>query len=204
MSTYSPMAVSESTSSSRPRVGGAVVRKAKLQDAVNIFELVNSLSGDGTLLRRSYAEICENVRDFTVAESESGVFLGCGALHLYGPHLAEVRSIVVKPEAKGQGAGGKVLQALLAEAEDQGVTAVCLFTRIPDFFFHFAFRVVDRTALPDKIYKDCQTCPRLYACDEVAMVRGPLPKIAVLGPSRFSQPDLVKLQTGTLAGKSGQ
>ena len=204
MSTYSPMTVSESTSSSRPRVGGAVVRKAKLQDAVNIFELVNSLSGDGTLLRRSYAEICENVRDFTVAESESGVFLGCGALHLYGPHLAEVRSIVVKPEAKGQGAGGKVLQALLAEAEDQGVTAVCLFTRIPDFFFHFAFRVVDRTALPDKIYKDCQTCPRLYACDEVAMVRGPLPKIAVLGPSRFSQPDLVKLQTGTLAGKSGQ
>jgi amino-acid N-acetyltransferase len=198
------MTVSESTSSSRPRVGGAVVRKAKLQDAVNIFELVNSLSGDGTLLRRSYAEICENVRDFTVAESESGVFLGCGALHLYGPHLAEVRSIVVKPEAKGQGAGGKVLQALLAEAEDQGVTAVCLFTRIPDFFFHFAFRVVDRTALPDKIYKDCQTCPRLYACDEVAMVRGPLPKIAVLGPSRFSQPDLVKLQTGTLAGKSGQ
>jgi len=204
LSTYSPMTVSESTSSSRPRVGGAVVRKAKLQDAVNIFELVNSLSGDGTLLRRSYAEICENVRDFTVAESESGVFLGCGALHLYGPHLAEVRSIVVKPEAKGQGSGGKVLQALLAEAEDQGVTAVCLFTRIPDFFFHFAFRVVDRTALPDKIYKDCQTCPRLYACDEVAMVRGPLPKIAVLGPSRFSQPDLVKLQTGTLAGKSGQ
>jgi amino-acid N-acetyltransferase len=87
--------VSESTSSSRPRVGGAIVRKAKLQDAVNVFELVNSLSGDGTLLRRTYAEICENVRDFAVAESESGVFLGCGALHLYGPHLAEVRSIVV-------------------------------------------------------------------------------------------------------------
>jgi amino-acid N-acetyltransferase len=204
LSTYSPMAVSESTSSSRPRVGGAVVRKAKLQDAVNIFELVNSLSGDGTLLRRSYAEICENVRDFTVAESESGVFLGCGALHLYGPHLAEVRSIVVKPEAKGQGAGGKILRALLAEAEDQGVTAVCLFTRIPDFFFHFAFRVVDRTTLPDKIYKDCQTCPRLYACDEVAMVRGPLPRIAVLGPSRFSEPELVKLQTGTLTPPTGK
>ena len=143
-------------------------------------------------------EVCENVRDFTVAESEAGVFLGCGALHLYGPHLAEVRSIVVKPEAKGQGAGGKLLRALLSEAEEQSVTAVSLFTRIPDFFFHFGFRVVDRTALPDKIYKDCQTCPRLYACDEVAMVRGPLPKIAVLGPSRFAEPELVKLQTGTV------
>jgi amino-acid N-acetyltransferase len=192
---------STSTTSSRPRALGASVRPAKLQDAVNIFELVNSLSGDGTLLRRNYAEICENVRDFQIAESESGVFLGCGALHLYGPHLAEVRSIVVKPEAKGQGAGGKLLRALLAEAEDQGVVAVCLFTRIPDFFFHFGFRVADRTALPDKIYKDCQTCPRLYACDEVAMVRGPLPKIAVLGPTRFPQQDLVKLQTGVIPHK---
>ncbi len=189
---------STSTSSSRPRVGGAVVRQAKLQDAVEIFTLVNSLSGDGTLLRRSYAEICENVRDFAVAESEAGVFLGCGALHLYGPHLAEVRSIVVKPEAKGQGAGGKLLRALLAEAEDQGVVSVCLFTRIPDFFFHFGFRVADRTTLPDKIYKDCQTCLRLYACDEVAMVRGPLPKIAVLGPTRIPQPELVKLQTSVI------
>jgi amino-acid N-acetyltransferase len=189
---------STSTTSSRPRVIGASVRPAKLQDAVHIFELVNSLSGDGTLLRRSYAEICENVRDFAVAESESGVFLGCGALHLYGPHLAEVRSIVVKPEAKGQGAGGKLLRALLAEAEDQGVVCVCLFTRIPDFFFHFGFRVADRTALPDKIYKDCQTCPRLYACDEVAMVRGPLPRIAVLGPTRFPQQELVKLQTSVV------
>jgi amino-acid N-acetyltransferase len=189
--TLEPLSDSTSTTSSRPRVGGATVRPAKLQDAAQVFELVNSLSGDGTLLRRNYAEICENVRDFQVAESEAGVFLGCGALHLYGPHLAEVRSIVVKPEAKGQGAGGKLLRALLAEAEDQGVVSVCLFTRIPDFFFHFGFRISDRTALPD-------TCPRLYACDEVAMVRGPIPRIAVLGPTRIPQPELVKLQTSVI------
>ena len=189
---------STSTSSSRPRVGGAHIRQARLQDAVHLFELINSLSGDGTLLRRNYAEICENVRDFKIAESEAGIFLGCGALQLYGPHLAEVRSIVVKPEAKGQGAGGKLLRTLLEEAEYQGVASVCLFTRIPDFFFHFGFRISDRTALPDKIYKDCQTCPRLYACDEVAMVRGPIPRIAVLGPVRFPEPELVKLQTSVI------
>src|SRR5580692_8435400 len=176
-----------------------LVRKARLQDASNVFELVNSLSGDGTLLKRQFAEICENIRDFTVAESDRGVFLGCGALHLYGPHLAEVRSIVVRPEAKGQGAGGRILPALLEEAEEQGVVSVCLFTRIPDFFFHFGFRVADRTTLPDKIYKDCQACPRLYACDEVAMVRGPLPRIAVLGPTKIAQPELVKLQVGHIA-----
>ncbi|HSY34196.1 MAG TPA: GNAT family N-acetyltransferase [Acidobacteriaceae bacterium] len=176
------------------------IHKARLQDARNIFDLVNSLSGDGTLLQRSYAEICENIRDFTVAETSEGGFLGCGALHLYGPHLAEVRSIVMKPEAKGQGAGGLLLKALVAEAEEHAVLSVCLFTRIPDFFEHFGFRVAERNAMPDKIYKDCQTCPRLYACDEVAMVRGPLPKIAVLGPSKIQRPELVTLQlssTGT-------
>ena len=176
------------------------IHKAHLQDARNIFDLVNSLSGDGTLLQRSYAEICENIRDFTVAETDEGEFLGCGALHLYGPHLAEVRSIVMRPEAKGQGAGGSLLKALVEEAEQHAVLSVCLFTRIPDFFEHYGFRVADRDVMPDKIYKDCQTCPRLYACDEVAMVRGPLPKIAMLGPSKIQRPELVTLQlssTGT-------
>lgn len=174
-----------------------IVRKARLQDARNIYDLVNSLSSDGTLLRRNYAELCENIRDFTIAERPVGdhasEFLGCGALHLYGPHLAEVRSIVVKPEAKGLGAGGKLLQALIDEAAQHEVMSVCLFTRIPDFFDRFGFRVADRDAMPDKIYKDCQTCPRLYACDEVAMVRGPLPKIAVLGPKEVTRPELVQI-----------
>jgi amino-acid N-acetyltransferase len=169
------------------------IRKARLQDASNIYELVNSLSHDGTLLRRAFAEICENVRDFTVAESDNGIFLGCGALHLYGPHLAEVRSIVVRPEAKSKGTGGMLLQSLLDEAEDHGVGCVCLFTRIPDFFFRHGFRVVeDRTALPDKIYKDCQNCPRLYRCDEVAMARGQIPKVSILG-TRIEAEQLVRL-----------
>jgi amino-acid N-acetyltransferase len=169
------------------------IRKARLQDATNIYELVNSLSTDGTLLGRNYAEICENVRDFTIAESDAGVFLGCGALHLYGPHLAEIRSIVVKPEAKSRGVGGKLLFALLGEADQHGVGCVCLFTRIPDFFYRYGFRPVeDRTALPDKIFKDCQNCPRLYRCDEVAMARGEVPRVSILGP-KLQAEKLVKV-----------
>ena len=165
-----------------------LVRKALLQDASNVYDLVNSLSGDGTLLKRPFAEICENIRDFTVAESDGGVFLGCGALHFYGPHLCEVRSIVVKPEAKGQGAGGRILGALIEEAEEHGIQSVCLFTRIPDFFFKYGFRTVeDKAELPDKIFKDCQSCPRLHRCDEVAMVRGRIPRISILGPREEAQ-----------------
>ena len=168
-------------------------RNAKLPDSFAIEQLIQVHVGDGTLLPRSLSEICENIRDFTVAESDSGVFLGCGALHLYGPHLSEVRSIVVRPEAKGQGAGGRILNALVDEAEEHGIQSVCLFTRIPDFFFKYGFRIVeDKAELPDKVFKDCQSCPRLHRCDEVAMVRGRLPRISILGPRHEAQ-ELVRL-----------
>ena len=169
-------------------------RKAKLPDAVAIETLIGAYSTDGTLLPRKLAEICENIRDFTIAESEAGVFLGCGALHLYGPHLCEVRSIVVKPEAKGKGAGGRILSGLIEEAEEHGIQSVCLFTRIPDFFFKYGFRnVEDKSDLPDKIFKDCQICPRLHRCDEVAMVRGRIPRVSILGPRTEAQ-QLVQLR----------
>src|ERR1700690_2626403 len=71
-------------------------RDAILPDAERIHELISSYSGDGTLLPRTFAEICENVRDFVVLEHR-GRIIGCGALHLYGQHLAEIRSITVNP-----------------------------------------------------------------------------------------------------------
>src|SRR5271156_6484169 len=71
-------------------------RKAILPDAQHIHELISAYSADGTLLPRTLAEICENVRDFVVLEDD-GRIIGCGALHLYGTHLAEIRSITVAP-----------------------------------------------------------------------------------------------------------
>ncbi len=62
-------------------------RDAVLPDAEQIHALIAAYSGDGTLLPRTLAEICENVRDFVVLEHD-GRIIGCGALHLYGVHLA--------------------------------------------------------------------------------------------------------------------
>jgi amino-acid N-acetyltransferase len=70
---------------------------------------------------------------------------------------------------------------------------VCLFTRIPDFFFKYGFRTVeDKADLPDKIFKDCQICPRLHRCDEVAMVRGRIPRMSILG-ARHEAQQLVRI-----------
>jgi amino-acid N-acetyltransferase len=150
-------------------------RKAQLQDARSIYQLIDSLTCDGTLLRRSYLEICANIHTFTIVETGSRQFIGCAALHVYGQHLAEIRSIVVHPDTKGHGAGGLLVHALLDQAEASGIKCVCLFTRIPAFFEHFHFRIVERQALRDKVLKDCIHCARRNACDEIAMAIGELP-----------------------------
>jgi amino-acid N-acetyltransferase len=144
-------------------------------------------------LPRSLAEISENIRDFVVVETASAAgpdIIGCGALHLYGTHLAEVRSIAVRPSAQGLGAGRLLVNALFEEADLHRVTCVCLFTRIPEFFQRLGFKIAEREKLPDKIYKDCMSCPRLLACDEIAMYRGELPHFAILEPAHA---DLIKL-----------
>ena len=164
-------------------------RKAQLHDARCIHQLIHSFTHDGTLLPRRYAEICTNIDTFTVVETVYGQFIGCAALHVYGPHLAEIRSIVVRPEAKGRGAGGLLVRALLDQVEASGIQCVCLFTRIPAFFEHFHFRVSERQALPDKVVKDCDHCARRNACDEIAMVIGELP-----GLRGRRGADLVQLQ----------
>ncbi len=168
-------------------------RNAILPDVEHIHGIIGPYAQSGTLLPRTVAELCENVRDFVVVEDQ-GKVIGCGALHLYGLHLAEIRSIAVHPVAKKKGAGRKLVEALIEEAERHKVSCVCLFTRIPEFFALMGFSIARREELPDKIYKDCLHCPSLYACDEIAMVRGPLPaNIPAYREARIQIP-LVRLQ----------
>jgi amino-acid N-acetyltransferase len=157
-------------------------REAILPDAEHIHRLIAAYSGDGTLLPRSLAEICENVRDFVVIERDDHI-VGCGALHLYGPHLSEIRSITVDPEYQHGGCGRELVDALLEQAEKHQVSCVCLFTRAPEFFARLGFIEAIRESLPDKINKDCCNCPRLHCCDEVAMVRGEVPRYSMLSDS---------------------
>jgi amino-acid N-acetyltransferase len=149
-------------------------RSGVLPDVEHIHAIILPYAREGTLLARSIPELCENVRDFIVAE-EDGRIVGCGALHLYGTHLAEIRSIAVSLQSKGRGVGRSLVSALIEEARRHTVTCVCLFTRTPEFFGHLGFEIARKEALPDKIYKDCVDCPKLTACDEIAMVMGRIP-----------------------------
>ena len=173
-----------------------LVRNAVLTDAAQIERLISAEVTGSSLIPRSLPEICENIRDFVVIE-EKGRVVGCGALHLYGLHLAEIRSITIRKTYRGKGAGRRLVDALLAEADRHRVTCICLFTKIPEFFARLGFRTAERESLPDKAYRDCQFCPKLHACDEIAMVRGELPNFAILAPSeKVNAPGFKELQPG--------
>ena len=144
------------------------IRQAQLPDVPAMLSLINDHASRSVMLPRTELEICESLRDFLVAVQD-GELLGCGALHFYTQHMAELRSLAVAREHTRSGLGQKLAAELLEQARKYGVDVVFLFTYVPGFFEKLNFQTVDRGALPLKTWKDCQRCPMINACDETAM-----------------------------------
>ncbi len=149
-----------------------VIRKAQLRDVESIHALVNEFAGDGSMLARSLSEVYDDVRDFTVAVADNGpdpAVVGCCALRVFWKDLAEIRSLVVSEGTRGRGVGRGLVAACLDEARALGVPRVFALTYEPDFFAKFGFGLVDREALPHKVWMDCLRCAKYPDCDEVAV-----------------------------------
>ena len=146
------------------------VRKAGMRDIPAILELINGYAARGLMLPRTEFEMSEAIRDFTVV-TRGAALLGCGALHFYSPTAGEIRSLAVAAQAATQGVGRRLVEALVAEAQDYELDAVFAFTYVVDFFNKVGFHRVERGILPLKAWKDCLRCPKFHACDEIAVIR---------------------------------
>ncbi|HVX65140.1 MAG TPA: N-acetyltransferase [Bryobacteraceae bacterium] len=146
------------------------IRKASMFDISDLLVLINSHAAKGIMLPRTEFEMAENVRDFSVIQSQ-GRLIGCGALHFYTPHAAEVRSLAIDPGFQGAGAGRALVLALIEEAQAFQVKDVFAFTYVPDFFRKLGFLEIERGDLPLKAWKDCLRCPKFQCCDEIAVVK---------------------------------
>jgi amino-acid N-acetyltransferase len=155
------------------------VRKAAMRDIGPILDLINGYAAKGVMLARTEFEMAEAIRDFTVVTLNDEL-LGCGALHFYGPTVAEIRSLAVHEHAKTHGVGRRLIGALVTEAQQFELDAVFAFTYVVEFFKRVGFDVVERGTLPLKAWKDCLRCPKFQECDEVAVLR-------VLRPGRWAQ-----------------
>jgi amino-acid N-acetyltransferase len=167
------------------------VRKATMRDIHALLGLINSYAAAGLMLLRTEFEISENIRDFTVVYSGSQL-LGCGALHFYTPVSGEIRSLAVTSEAKNQGIGRLLMEALENEAINNDLHAIFAFTYVPGFFFKVGFQEVDRGLLPLKVWKDCLSCPKFQCCDEIAVMKALRPD-SVIALSHGSAQELIQL-----------
>jgi len=145
------------------------VEKARISDAKQIQEVVNSFADKGDMLARALSEIYENLRDFFVVRDNNRV-VACVSLHISWADLAEIRSLVVSEDKHDQGLGSLLIESCLDEARELGIPTVFCLTYKPAFFEKYGFRQVDKMELPRKIWSECYRCPKFPDCDEVALI----------------------------------
>lgn len=146
------------------------IRSATVEDVPQIAELVALYARQGLMLPRSAQSLCEHVQSCLVGAVGDRV-LGVGALHVLAADLAEIRSLCVAQDAQGSGLGGRLVDALCARAKELRIPRVLALTYRATFFSRSGFEIVDRESLRAKIWKDCISCPKQHACDEIALVR---------------------------------
>jgi amino-acid N-acetyltransferase len=148
----------------------SMIRTATVHDVPRISEIINSHAELGRMLFKSYAQLYESLRDFAVFE-KGGKVLGCTALAIIWADLAEVRSLAVDEEARGQGIGRKLTEWCIDEARRLQIRRLMSLTYEQAFFEKLGFEVVNKDTLPLKVWSDCVRCPKREGCDEIAMVR---------------------------------
>src|SRR5712671_5093164 len=92
-----------------------MIRSATVHDVPRIAEIINSHAELGKMLFKSYAQLYEDLRDFAVFE-KGGKILGCSALTIIWADLAEVRSLAVDDQFRGQGVGRQLVEWTIEEA----------------------------------------------------------------------------------------
>lgn len=156
------------TGSALPQVSPCV-RKAHVNDVPQLHRLIGYWADNGSVLRRTLGQIYESMQEFVVVEA-NGRVLGGAALHIDCADLAELRSVVVDPEAHRQGVGKQLVVAVIEEARRLGVRNLFCLTDKPEYFAQFGFREIDKADLPHKIWRDCVNCPAFPDCHETAMI----------------------------------
>ncbi len=146
------------------------IRPARPEDIPGILELVNDHVRRGDLLPRTAASIRDTLPDWLVGRAEDGRIVACVSLLFYSPVLAEVRSLAVHDDVKGEGWGRTIVKELILEARRRNVVTLFALTRAVGFFERAGFHVTGKERFPEKVWHDCTSCPLITDCDETAVV----------------------------------
>jgi amino-acid N-acetyltransferase len=140
------------------------LRRARTPDIRELVPLITSYADQRILLAKDRVSLYEDIQEFQVAEAvwagqgieeaATSELVGCGALHVMWEDLAEVRTLAVAPAWRGRGIGRRLLESLLQQGREVGVTRVFCLTFEVDFFAHHGFRRVVGTPVPADVYAE--------------------------------------------------
>lgn len=147
------------------------ITKATLSDIATMQKLVAPEIESGVILTRSDDELATNIRSYILAK-HNGKLVGFCALHIHTSSLAEIRSLIVKEEYRGQKIGEKIIEQAMDDAKSIGLQKVLSLTYKQSFFEKLGFVEIPKESLPEhKIWADCIKCKHFPICNEVSLIK---------------------------------
>jgi len=145
--------------------------KAKLSDIPSMQTIVLEDVKSGIILNRTEDEIATNIRSYVLAK-DGDRLVGYTALHIHSARVAEIRSLIVDSDYRGQGIGQDMVKFTIKEARFLGVGEdVLVLTYLPEFFKRLGFVEIEKELIPEhKVWLDCIKCIHFPVCNEIALI----------------------------------
>ena len=119
------------------------IRSAALDELTEVLGLLSECG----LPREGVAEHFDG---FLVAREE-GALRGVAGLEIYGD-VALLRSLAVRPAARGRGWGGKLVQSLMEVAQERNIRTLYLLTETAEsFFLRLGFERIQRDRMEARL-----------------------------------------------------
>ncbi len=150
------------------------VRKARQEDVSDITEIIaeNVFKTDGSgfllpLSEKAITGLVEGNKFFSVYVC--GRFAGCAAVIGYNG-IVELRSLVIREEFRGKGAGSMLIRSCKEDALMDGYSEIYAFTQPQnlELFQKEGFYIEEKPQ--QKLLKDCLVCPLYDRCKEIPLV----------------------------------
>lgn len=145
------------------------IRKAKVSDVEEIYDLIDEYSKQKVLLPRTKESLYQNLQSIYVAAIEDRV-VGSASITILDKDLAEIRSLVVDSNVGKRGIGKLLVEQVVEETKRLEIDKLISLTYQVEFFQKCGFEVTVKDTMPQKVWKDCINCPKMPSCDEIAMV----------------------------------
>ncbi|MEB2286567.1 MAG: GNAT family N-acetyltransferase [Anaerolineae bacterium] len=146
-----------------------IIRQPHADEVEAILALFARDVAAGLMLPRPADEMRQQLDRWLVAE-QGGQMVGCVSLVYYNGTLAEVRSLAVHPDHRGNGVASQLVTAVVAMARARGLRRVLTLTRAAHLFERLGFERDAVSNFPIKVWQDCAPCPFKEHCDEIALV----------------------------------